>query len=226
MIYLSDPEHRLPTAEQLPSSDDTPVDNQLQNDIPNLLLQVLADLWAQRDDWYFGIDMAIYYDPNQPAIVPDAFLAVGVQRFVGDRGRLSYVLWQEQVVPLLVLEIISEKYSGEYDSKMAKYAAIGIPYYFVYNLDSGRKGRFRLHQRLEVYRLTAGGYQLQDTPHQRLWLPEICLGLGVEVAEQMGWQREWFFWYNQRGDRYLTPPEKAQRLAQKLQKLGINPDHL
>jgi hypothetical protein len=29
----------LPSAEELPSSDETPVDNQLQNDIPNLLLQ-------------------------------------------------------------------------------------------------------------------------------------------------------------------------------------------
>ncbi|MFN5728749.1 MAG: Uma2 family endonuclease, partial [Pseudanabaena sp.] len=42
----------LPTAEELPSSDETPVDNQLQNDIPNLLLSLLASIWGDRDDWY------------------------------------------------------------------------------------------------------------------------------------------------------------------------------
>ena len=78
----------LPTAEQLPSSDETPVDNQLQNDIPNLLLSLLASIWAERGDWYFGVDMAVYYSPDEEAIVPDGFLAIGVQRDSGTRGRL------------------------------------------------------------------------------------------------------------------------------------------
>ena len=30
-------QYRLPTAEDLPDSDETPVDNELQNDIPNIL---------------------------------------------------------------------------------------------------------------------------------------------------------------------------------------------
>jgi hypothetical protein len=29
-------------------------------------------------DWFFGIDMGIYYHPGKPAIVPDGFLSVGV----------------------------------------------------------------------------------------------------------------------------------------------------
>ena len=33
---------RLPTSEELPCSDETPVDNELQNLIPNLLLYILA----------------------------------------------------------------------------------------------------------------------------------------------------------------------------------------
>ena len=39
MVNLLDlTNHHLPTAEELPCSDDKPVDNQLQNDIPNLFL--------------------------------------------------------------------------------------------------------------------------------------------------------------------------------------------
>lgn len=34
----------LPTVEESPSSDETPVDKQLKNDIPNLLLSLLADI--------------------------------------------------------------------------------------------------------------------------------------------------------------------------------------
>ena len=33
--------------------------------------------------------MGIYYAPSQPAIVPDGFLSLGVERFVGEDGRSS-----------------------------------------------------------------------------------------------------------------------------------------
>ncbi len=57
MVNLSYNKNRLlPSAEELPCSDETAVDNQLQNDIPNLLLSLLAFIWAERDDWYFGAD--------------------------------------------------------------------------------------------------------------------------------------------------------------------------
>jgi Uma2 family endonuclease len=55
------PSDCLPCAEELPDSDDTPVDNELQDLIPSLLKAVLALLWEKRWDWFFGVDMAIYY---------------------------------------------------------------------------------------------------------------------------------------------------------------------
>jgi hypothetical protein len=49
MVNLTYNKNRpLSSAEELPSSDETPVDNQLQNDIPNLLLQQLALIWSSR----------------------------------------------------------------------------------------------------------------------------------------------------------------------------------
>ena len=39
------------------------------NDIPNLLLSLLAFIWMERDDWYFGVDMGIYCNPDEPAII-------------------------------------------------------------------------------------------------------------------------------------------------------------
>ena len=45
----------LPTADELPNSDDTPVDNELQELIPGLLKSILRMLWKGRMDWFFGI---------------------------------------------------------------------------------------------------------------------------------------------------------------------------
>ncbi|GBF80064.1 Uma2 family endonuclease [Aphanothece sacrum] len=211
MVNLAYNKNRLlPTAEELPSSDETPVDNQLQNDIPNLLLSLLASIWANRDDWYFGVDMGVYYNPDEPAIVPDGFLAVGVKHDTGERGRLSYVLWEEQnIMPILSLEVISEKYNNEYENKLADYQALGILYYAIYNPFSGRRGRFKNRQRLEVYKLISGKYELVQAENNRVWLPEIGLAIGYEPGEHIAWVREWLYWYDILGNRYLTANERA-----------------
>ncbi|MEI6327996.1 MAG: Uma2 family endonuclease [Pseudanabaena sp. ELA645] len=211
MVNLTYPKNRhLPTAEELPSSDETPVDNQLQNDIPNLLLSLLASIWAGRDDWYFGVDMAVHYSPDEPAIVPDGFLAIGVKHDTGERGRLSYVLWEERnIMPIFSLEVISESYNSEYEDKLADYEALGILYYAIYNPLSGRKGRFKNRARLEVYRLISGKYELLSLENNRVWLPEIGLGFGYERGEHIAWNREWLYWYDESGSRYLTGDERA-----------------
>ena len=49
----------LPTEEDLPDSDDTPVDNELQNLLPALLRGILSLLWAERMDWCFGVNMGV-----------------------------------------------------------------------------------------------------------------------------------------------------------------------
>jgi Uma2 family endonuclease len=215
MVNLSYNKNRLlPSAEELPCSDETPVDNQLQNDIPNLLLSLLAFIWMGRDDWYFGVDMGVYYNPDEPAIVPDGFLAIGVKHDTGERGRLSYVLWEEAyIMPILALEVISEKYNGEYEGKLADYQTLGILYYAIYNPLSGRRGRFKNRERLEVYKLIAGKYELLEPENNRVWLPEIGLALGYEQGEHIAWVREWLYWYDQSGNRYLTAEERARAAA-------------
>ena len=91
-------QYRLPTAEDLPDSDETPVDNELQNDIPNLLLNLLREIWSDRSDWFWGVDMGVYYEPNieepakSKAIVPDGFLALDVPKQTGEGGTLLVIL--------------------------------------------------------------------------------------------------------------------------------------
>ncbi len=200
----------LPSAEELPDSDDTPVDNELQILVPALLRSILSWLWADLRSWFLGVNMGVYYHPQQSAIVPDGFLSLGVERRKSERGRLSYVIWEENgVVPQLVLEVVSKTYGQEYGDKQAKYAGIGVLYYVVYNPDYWRRDK---HDPFEVYRLVNGGYVRQ--PGEPVWLPEIRLGIGRFRGTYEGWTREWLYWYDQEGNRF----ESAERqLEQELQ---------
>jgi Uma2 family endonuclease len=108
MLLNYNPLACLPSAEELPDSDDTPVDNELQDLIPHVLKDILALIWAERMDWFLGIDMGIYYNPDEPttAIVPDGFLSIGVPHIIDSDLRLSYVLWDERVMPIMMLEMV------------------------------------------------------------------------------------------------------------------------
>lgn len=205
MVY--NPLQYLPSAEELPDSDDTPVDNELQILVPTLLRGILAWLWSERQDWFFGVNMGAYYEPKEPAIVPDGFLSLGVERRKSERGRLSYVLWEEKdIVPQLVLEVVSRTYGQEYQGKLLKYAQLGVMYYVVYNPDYWVRDK---HEPFEVYRLVDSEYVRQQG--DCVWLPEIGLGIGRGRGSFEGWNREWLYWYDRDGNRFLSPDERIQQ---------------
>lgn len=241
MVY--NPLHYLPSALELPDSDDTPVDNELQILIPTLLRAILAWLWSERQDWFFGVNMGVYYNPKEPAIVPDGFLSLGVERRKSAQGRLSYVLWEEKdIVPQFVLEVVSRTYGQEYEGKLFKYAQLGVLYYIVYNPEYWQRDK---HEPFEVYRLVDGEYVRQQG--ECVWLAEINLGIGREQGNFEGWNREWLYWYDSDGNRLLSPDERIQQeqrlreeerrlreeeqrlreeLIAKLRARGIDPDTL
>ncbi len=222
----------LPTTDELASSDDTPVDNEDQNFLPNVLLFLLSSIWANRMDWFFGVDMAVYHttglNPKVP-VVPDGFLSLGVERKKSGKSRRSYAVWEEsEVVPILTLEIVSYTPGGEYDEKLDIYEKLGVLYYVIYNSEYWRRDE---HQPFEVYKLVDGHYQLQiGEPY---WMPEVKLGIGRHRMVMGGIPQELLSWYNEQGKRYLTAEEQAQqerlraeKLAQYLRLLGIDPDNL
>jgi len=159
--------------------------------------------------------MGVYYQPPNLSIVPDGFLSLGVVRRRSERGRLSYVLWEENdVVPLLVIEVVYQTPGQEYDDKQTKYAQIGVLYYVVYNPDNWKRDK---HDPFEVYRLVEGEYVRQVG--ELVWLPEISLGIGRGRGTYEGWTREWLYWYDFEGNRLPSPDERAaQELVQERQR--------
>ena len=84
---------------------------------------------------------------------------------------------------------------------------------------------------LEVYKLVEGEYQL--LPGEPVWLSEINLGIGRGEGTYQGILREWLYWYDEKGKKYLTPEERilaaeqqAAKLAAKLRSLGIEPEEV
>lgn len=258
---VSQPLSRLPSTTELPCSDDTPVDNEDQNLLPNLLLFMLASLWSERMDWYFGVDMAVYHTTGvstKVPIVPDAFLSIGVERRKSSRqgkGRLSYAVWEEGgVVPIMAIEMVSQTPGGEYDEKLEIYRRLGVLYYVVYNpLSEEQKTKAQArHLPFEVFKLVEGEYRQQlGEPY---WMPEVGLGIGRAYRMVGGIEMELLLWYDEQGQPYPIPEEKMQqmaavierqqqrleqqqqqleaerqranRLADRLRSLGINPDDL
>jgi len=199
----------LPSSAELPDSDDTPVDNQLQELMPGLLKLVLSQIWKQRMDWFFGVDLGVYYDPEKPAIVPDCFLSLGVERVFDEELRLSYVLWEEDnIVPMFVLEVVSNTYRGEYSRKKKLYGDLGVLYYGIYS------SRRRRKPSLELYHQVNGEYVLQTG--NPVWMPEIGLGIGRERGLYQGITREWLYWYDEAGNRFPTPDERVELVEQQL----------
>jgi Uma2 family endonuclease len=219
----------LPTSDELPCSDDTPVDNEDQNLLPNVLLFLLNTIWAERMDWYFGVDMAVYHTTGlnpRVAVVPDAFLSLGVARKKDGKSRRSYVVWEEQeIVPILTLEMVSHKPGGEYEEKFQIYAKLGVLYYVIYNPEFWQRDR---HLPLEVYKLVNGLYQLQIG--EPFWMPEVGLGIGRCQTIFGNLPQEQLAWFDQQGDRYLSEAElerqQKERLVARLKELGEDPNRL
>jgi len=214
---------RLPSSDELIGSDDFPVDNEDQNFVPNVLLFLLEYIWKQRQDWFFAVDMGVYHTtgahPKVP-VVPDGFLSLGVERRKGGKSRKTYVTWEENnVVPILTLEVVSQTPGGEYDEKKASYARLGVLYYVIYNPQFWRRdGQLPF----EVYKLINGAYVLQVG--EPFWMPEIGLGIGRCLLADDPLEREVLSWFDINNQRYLSEAEverqRAERLAARLRQLG------
>ena len=233
---LSSVNQSLPSAAELPCSDDTPVDNEDQNLLPNLLLLLLTHLWSERLDWYFGADMAIYHTTGPShlvPVVPDGFLSLGVERKKGGKSRRSYVMWEEQdISPMFVLEMVSHQPGDEYTRKLETYSRLGVLYYVIYNPEFWQRDR---HQPFEVYKLEGDTYRLQiGEPY---WMPEVGLGIGRYQGQVGGIPQEILTWYDAQGNRHLSAAEqerlrteqerqRVERLEAYLRSQGIDPNDL
>lgn len=144
---------------------------------------------AHIPDAYVLGDMMMYYEEGNPrkSISPDIFVAFGI----GRKERRIYKIWEEGKPPDFVLEFASKgTYRKDLTRKVELYAAIGIPEYFVYDVDRRYLPRplmgFRLvgDTYVEIPALATGGIPAATLDLEFHLLDD---GLGIYDPESADW---------------------------------------
>ncbi|MDM8550603.1 Uma2 family endonuclease [Desulfobacterales bacterium HSG2] len=208
----------LPTMYDLPSEnpDESGVD-QFHKWQAALLTQTFCPPDYVRDRFLLATDLYLYYDVRHPKHYkrPDWYAVLDVPRLYEEKElRLSYVIWQEEVVPFVVVELLSPetedgelrsacRKSDELPTKWDVYEQIlGVPYYAVFDPYADQ---------LRMFRLTGGRYVETVSPDQRMWIPELKMGLGVWHGTHEGLERKWLRWFDREGNWMPTPVERERR---------------
>ncbi|MGQ4648144.1 Uma2 family endonuclease [Lyngbya aestuarii] len=187
--------------------------------------------WSS-DMVFSACDLNLYYDVRHPGWYkrPDWFGIVGVSRLYDQRDlRLNYVIWQEQVSPFVVVELSSpgttEEDLGQVRNQLEKPPTkwqvyeqyLRVPYYIVFN---------RYTNDFQAFRLVGGHYEPAQLQEGRLLMPELELSIGIWQGSYRNINRAWLRWRNASGNLILTPDERAEKLALRLNELGVDIDKL
>jgi Uma2 family endonuclease len=206
----------------LPSDnpEDPGVPDTFHNQQPQLLKETFQPPTYTSDNFFVAADLNLYYDRQHDHWYkrPDWFAAVGISPFYRDgESRHSYVVWDEQVVPLLVVELLSEGTEDEDQGRTSSrpqgpptkwevYEKIlQIPYYVIFS---------RKTSKAQFFKLTAGSYVKQPSSTKTLWLPEVQLGLRRWKGKYDGLKRQWLRWHDANGQWLPTLAERAAQAEQ------------
>jgi len=190
-------------------SDEPPMETELHLRQLMLLIQSLELLWKDRQDFYAFGNLTIYYSPNQRKSEyfrgPDFFVVLGVAR----KPRKSWVVWEEEgKYPHVIIEILSDL-TAETDRGLKKeiyQETFRTPNYFWFDPNS---------LEFKGFQLMAGKYEEIAANEQGwLWSQQLELFLGVHDSQLR--------FFTPEGKLVPTPEEVAEKMARKLQDLGID----
>lgn len=214
-----------PDHTQLPESDGTFVKNfqehpqsiLLTDSITPILERIHAD-----GNYCIGQDSGIYWRLTEPlekgAEAPDWFYVPNVPPTLDGQYRRSYVMWQEFVAPLIVLEFVSGNGAEErnrtpllrtdkQETKPGKFwvyeNAIRPAFYGIYEV---RKAS------VEVYSLIQNRYELvtaNDRGHYPI--PQLGVELGIWQGSYQNMELPWLRWWDSEGNLLLMGFERADR---------------
>ena len=186
-------------------------------------------------------NVGIFLAARNPAIVPDAFLSLDIDMPLTDADEnpvkpdfdklRSYFVWEFGKVPDVVVEIVSNRKGGEMRHKMQEYTKMHIPYHAVFDPFLELKGEV-----FQIYHLDRFAY----VPHGDFWMDEIGVGLRLWEGVYETYTGTWLRWCDECGNVLPTGKEaftqekkyseqqhtRAERLAEKLRTLAINPDEI
>ncbi len=207
------------TADLYPESDGKPMaDTDLHYKWIVWLRQVLEGHFAQKPEVYISGNIMMYdiEGPLRTAVSPDILVSIGI----GQKLRRTYKVWEEGKAPDFVMEFTSRRtHRNDLDGKVAHYASMGIPEYFLYDVD-----RRYLPTPLMGFRLVDGTY-IDISPDLDGGLRSDVLnldfhlqdtGLGIYDPDAMKWLQTPAEAAKARADQEKTRADQAEAEAAQL----------
>jgi Uma2 family endonuclease len=182
-----------------------------------LLFETFQPATVPLDQVFSAIDMNLYYDEDHPLWQkrPDWFGVLGAPRlYKGHDSRLSYVVWDEGVAPLIIVELLSPKTAqedlgqtarepGQPPVKWEVYQEIlRVPYYVIFSREAAE---------IRLFRHDGRQYEEVLGHEGRYWLPEAGIGLGLWPGSYQGIERLWLRWYDAEGNWIATREEMVEQ---------------
>lgn len=197
-----------PTQAELPYDDGNPMESPRHKAQMDLLIDALLPWLATREDGFVGGNMFVYFSlaqvRNRDFKGPDFFVVLGVPK--GER--LSWVVWEEEKAPDIVIELLSESTSGldKNEKKQVYQNQLRVPEYFwfdPFNPDDWA-GFFLQH----------GVYQpIAPNAHNQLMSQSLGLALQRWQGNYKGIDATWLRWATLEGELLPTPEEQERQRA-------------
>ncbi len=195
-----------PGQDELPFSDGEPMESYRHVLQMQLLMESLADAWSERDDYFIGGNMFVYFsEPQARGEVkvrgPDVFVVLGTERH---KRRKSWVAWQEEgKLPDIVIELLSPSTASidRGEKKRIYGQSWRTGHYFLFDPHTGE---------LEGHRLVNGKYE-PIVPDARGDLPVESIGLALGLRDGT-FQNEggrWLRWTDPEGATITSGAERA-----------------
>jgi len=169
----------------------------------SILEQTLRLFLMNRKDVYLASDLIVYYEEGSAnrRFAPDLMVCFGAE----NKMRRTYKLWEEKVVPQVVVEIVSkETWQKDVTTKRRLYEKLGVEEYYI--IDPEYK---YLPSPLFAYYLEFGELVRQNVSNDRIFSQALGLEL-VNTGED-------FRFFNPETNEFLLTNEDLQAKIEKLE---------
>ena len=188
----------------------------------NLLIISLELAWQDRDDFFVGGNMFVYFSESQTVKNdfrgPDVFVVLGTER----RERRSWVIWAEGGrAPTVVIELTSPSTEQvDRGEKMDIYARrMQVPVYVLFDPWTGKLEGYELDPTRQAYR------PLEVLPNGDVSCAPLGLSLGVRPGMHENVDAPWLRWIGENGKVLPSEHEVAEEERRKAEEERRKAEH-
>src|SRR5690606_34256398 len=196
-----------PCSDELVCDDGEPMESARHRQQMTVLIESLGFAWQDRNDFYVGGNMFLYFSEIQARHNdfrgPDVFVVMNTTR----RERRAWVVWEEDgQAPDVIIELLSDKTEKvDRGDKMRIYArSLKVAEYFLFDPFSG------VFEGYELDALHAAYVPKVPNAEGRFSCERLGLYLGKARGTLYAVETDWLRWFSRDGQLLEMPAERAR----------------